>query len=68
MFEDADLNVAVEGALLAKMRNTGQSCIAANRLFVQRPVYQRFPRSVRGPGEGAEGRASSPSRAWRSAR
>jgi succinate-semialdehyde dehydrogenase/glutarate-semialdehyde dehydrogenase len=42
VFDDADLSVAVEGALLAKMRNTGQSCIAANRLFVQRPVYQRF--------------------------
>jgi succinate-semialdehyde dehydrogenase/glutarate-semialdehyde dehydrogenase len=32
----------VEGALLAKMRNTGQSCIAANRLFAQRPIYGRF--------------------------
>ncbi len=42
VFDDADLSVAVEGALLAKMRNTGQSCIAANRLFVHRPVYQRF--------------------------
>ena len=42
VFEDADLDVAVDGALLAKMRNTGQSCIAANRLFVQSPIYQRF--------------------------
>ena len=42
VFDDADLNVAVEGALLAKMRNTGQSCIAANRLLVQRPIYARF--------------------------
>ncbi len=42
VFDDADLNVAVEGALLAKMRNTGQSCIAANRLFVQRAIYQPF--------------------------
>jgi succinate-semialdehyde dehydrogenase/glutarate-semialdehyde dehydrogenase len=42
VFEDADLNVAVEGALLAKMRNTGQSCIAANRLLVHRPIYDRF--------------------------
>jgi succinate-semialdehyde dehydrogenase / glutarate-semialdehyde dehydrogenase len=32
----------VEGALLAKMRNTGQSCIAANRFFVQRAIYERF--------------------------
>ncbi len=42
VFEDADLNVAVDGALLAKMRNTGQSCIAANRLLVHRPIYERF--------------------------
>jgi succinate-semialdehyde dehydrogenase/glutarate-semialdehyde dehydrogenase len=42
VFDDADLKIAVEGALLAKMRNTGQSCIAANRLFVQRSICQRF--------------------------
>ena len=42
VFDDADLDVAVEGALLAKFRNTGQSCIAANRVFVQRPIYERF--------------------------
>jgi succinate-semialdehyde dehydrogenase / glutarate-semialdehyde dehydrogenase len=42
VFEDAELDVAVEGALLAKMRNTGQSCIAANRLLVHRPIYERF--------------------------
>ena len=52
VFEDADLKVAVEGALLAKMRNTGQSCIASNRLLVHRPIYQHFleafaPRSRR---------------------
>jgi succinate-semialdehyde dehydrogenase / glutarate-semialdehyde dehydrogenase len=42
VFDDADLNLAVEGALLAKMRNTGQSCIAANRFFVQRSICERF--------------------------
>ncbi len=42
VFEDADLKVAVEGALLAKMRNTGQSCIASNRLLVHQPIYDRF--------------------------
>ena len=42
VFEDADLKVAVEGAVLAKMRNTGQSCIASNRLLVHRPIYKRF--------------------------
>ena len=42
VFADADLEVAVAGALLAKMRNTGQSCIASNRILVQRPIYERF--------------------------
>ena len=42
VFDDADLNKAVEGALAAKFRNTGQSCIAANRLYVQAGIYDRF--------------------------
>ncbi|MSU60963.1 MAG: NAD-dependent succinate-semialdehyde dehydrogenase [Pedosphaera sp.] len=42
VFEDADLEKAVDGAMIAKYRNTGQSCIAANRIYVQRPIYQRF--------------------------
>jgi succinate-semialdehyde dehydrogenase / glutarate-semialdehyde dehydrogenase len=42
VFADADLKRAVEGAAIAKFRNTGQSCIAANRIYVQRPVYQKF--------------------------
>lgn len=42
VFDDADLDIAIEGALLAKMRNTGQSCIAANRLLVHRPIYSKF--------------------------
>jgi succinate-semialdehyde dehydrogenase / glutarate-semialdehyde dehydrogenase len=42
VFEDCDLERAIEGTLLAKFRNTGQSCIAANRIYVQRPVYARF--------------------------
>ena len=42
VFEDADREKAVDGALLAKFRNTGQSCIAANRIYVQRGVYDRF--------------------------
>ena len=42
VFADADLNAAVEGALMAKFRNTGQSCIAANRVLVERPIYERF--------------------------
>lgn len=42
VFEDADFNQAVEGAILAKFRNNGQSCIAANRLYIQRPIYDKF--------------------------
>jgi succinate-semialdehyde dehydrogenase/glutarate-semialdehyde dehydrogenase len=42
VFDDADLARALEGVLLAKFRNTGQSCIAANRIYVQRGVADRF--------------------------
>ena len=42
IFDDADLNKAVEGALITKFRNTGQSCIASNRIYVQRGIYDRF--------------------------
>ncbi len=42
VFEDADLDAAVEGALITKFRNTGQSCIASNRIYVQRSVYREF--------------------------
>ncbi|WP_338763971.1 NAD-dependent succinate-semialdehyde dehydrogenase [Nocardia vulneris] len=42
VFDDADLDEAVEGALAAKMRNIGQACTAANRIFVQRGVVDEF--------------------------
>ncbi len=42
VFDDADLDAAVEGAMIAKFRNTGQSCVAANRIYVQRSTYERF--------------------------
>ena len=42
VFEDADIDKAIEGTLLAKYRNTGQSCIAANRIYVQRSIYDKF--------------------------
>ena len=42
VFDDADLEQAVEGVLAAKFRNSGQSCIAANRILVQRGLYPRF--------------------------
>jgi succinate-semialdehyde dehydrogenase/glutarate-semialdehyde dehydrogenase len=42
VFEDADLDVAVEGALLAKMRNLGEACTAANRIYVHDDVAEVF--------------------------
>ncbi|NBB76909.1 MAG: aldehyde dehydrogenase family protein, partial [Bacteroidetes bacterium] len=42
IFADADFEQAVEGALITKFRNNGQSCIASNRIYVQRPIYERF--------------------------
>ncbi len=44
VFEDADLERAVEGAMISKFRNNGQSCIAANRFLVQAPVFDEFVR------------------------
>lgn len=44
VFEDADIDAAVEGAMIAKMRNGGQSCIAANRFFVHSAVAEEFGR------------------------
>ncbi len=46
VFDDADLDVAIEGALAAKMRNIGQACTAANRILVQRPVAAEFARRL----------------------
>ena len=42
VFEDCDMDRAVEQTLIAKFRNTGQSCIAANRIYVQRSIYGEF--------------------------
>ena len=42
VFDDADLDAAVEGAMISKYRNTGQTCVCANRIYVQRGVLQAF--------------------------
>ena len=42
VFDDADLDSAVEGALISKFRNSGQTCVCANRLFVQAGIYDQF--------------------------
>jgi len=44
IFDDADLDAAVEGALASKYRNTGQTCVCANRFYVQAGVYDAFAR------------------------
>ena len=42
VFDDADLDAAVEGAILSKYRNAGQTCVCANRLYIQAGVYDAF--------------------------
>jgi succinate-semialdehyde dehydrogenase/glutarate-semialdehyde dehydrogenase len=42
VFDDADLDAAVEGAMASKYRNAGQTCVCANRFYVQAGVYDAF--------------------------
>jgi succinate-semialdehyde dehydrogenase/glutarate-semialdehyde dehydrogenase len=42
VFDDVDLDAAVEGAMGSKFRNNGQSCIASNRFYIQRGIYDKF--------------------------
>ncbi|WP_323814859.1 NAD-dependent succinate-semialdehyde dehydrogenase [Cellvibrio sp. NN19] len=42
VFDDADLDAAVEGAVASKFRNAGQTCVCANRFYVQRSIYAQF--------------------------
>jgi succinate-semialdehyde dehydrogenase/glutarate-semialdehyde dehydrogenase len=42
VFDDADLDEAVKGAMVSKFRNTGQTCVCANRIYVQEGVYDAF--------------------------
>jgi succinate-semialdehyde dehydrogenase/glutarate-semialdehyde dehydrogenase len=46
VFDDADLDAAVDGAMVAKMRNGGEACTAANRFYVQRGVAEEFGRRL----------------------
>src|ERR1700736_3161439 len=46
VFDDADVDAAVQGAVIAKMRNVGEACTAANRFHVQRPVAAEFARRL----------------------
>ena len=46
VFDDADLDAAVAGAMASKFRNTGQTCVCANRLYVQAGVYEEFSKRL----------------------
>ncbi|PHV39595.1 NADP-dependent succinate-semialdehyde dehydrogenase [Janthinobacterium sp. BJB304] len=46
VFDDADLDAAVEGAIASKYRNAGQTCVCANRLYVQDGVYEAFAQKL----------------------
>lgn len=47
VFDDADLDSAVEGAIACKFRNTGQTCVCANRIYVQDGVYDAFAKKLK---------------------
>ncbi|MCF6301627.1 MAG: NAD-dependent succinate-semialdehyde dehydrogenase [Devosiaceae bacterium] len=47
VFDDADMDAAVEGAMIAKYRNAGQTCVCANRIYVQAGVYDEFARRLK---------------------
>ena len=47
VFDDADLDAAVEGAIISKYRNMGQTCVCANRIYAQEGIYDRFIEKLR---------------------
>ena len=47
VFDDADLDAAVDGAIASKYRNTGQTCVCTNRFYVQDAVYDAFVEQAR---------------------
>jgi len=47
VFNDADLDTAVDGAMIAKFRNNGQTCVCANRIYVQSGVYEAFAEKLK---------------------
>ncbi|MEM9343024.1 MAG: NAD-dependent succinate-semialdehyde dehydrogenase [Pseudomonadota bacterium] len=61
VFDDADLDAAVEGAMACKFRNNGQTCVCANRIYVQDGVYDAFAEKLKGAletktvGDGLDG-------------
>ena len=68
VFDDADLDAAVEGAMVSKYRNTGQTCVCANRILVQDEVYDAFAAKLAAKVDSAEGRRRQASRRHHRAR
>ena len=68
VFDDADLDAAVEGAILCKFRNSGQTCISANRILVQDSRPRRVRRALRGRRRPARRRQRARRRRRRSGR
>jgi len=52
VFDDADIDSAVDGAMVSKYRNAGQTCVCANRLYVQDTVYDRFVQKLADKAKG----------------
>src|SRR3546814_18423088 len=46
VFDDADLDAAVQGTIASKYRNAGQTCVCANRIYVQDGIYDRFSEAL----------------------
>ncbi|MCB1927374.1 MAG: NAD-dependent succinate-semialdehyde dehydrogenase [Rhodocyclaceae bacterium] len=62
VFDDADVDAAVEGAVASKFRNNGQTCVCANRILVQAGIYERFAAALARAVEGllvGDGRESA---------
>ena len=62
VFDDADLDEAVAGAMLCKFRNSGQTCISANRILVQDRIYDAFVERLVDGRRRARRSASAPTR------
>ena len=59
VFDDADIDSAVEGAMVSKYRNAGQTCVCANRLYVQDGVYDAFVDKLAAKAQGASRSATA---------
>ena len=68
VFDDADLDAAVEGAMMSKFRNTGQTCVCANRILVQDVGLRRLRREAGRGGREPQGRQRPGERASARAR